>query len=119
MIRGLSASMIGAQMRKLMKQTCYIERVTSGNDGSGGIVETRTPLGSCACTLTQSRITDVMALREGRVATRYELTLRVPLDQEIAENDRVTVDGETYRAQNVVEDHQWPLYKRVTLERLK
>jgi len=119
MIRGWSVDYVEAKGLELMRQSCVLTRKIEGNDGSGGVSVTNTVIGSnVPCTLTNKRMVAPMANNSGRITSQYEMILHVSVDQEIAENDTAEIEGELYRVQNVVIDHQWPVYKRCVVERL-
>jgi len=119
MISNWQVNHVKAQSEKLMRQSCLIERATSSNAGDGSIKQEYTTIDAdVPCTLTNKRMIAPMDARSGRVASQYEYILHVSADQSIAENDRVTIEGERFRVQNVIKDHQWPVYKRCVVERL-
>lgn len=117
MIGDWAINYAASQGAMLMRQTCLLQRVVSANDGRGGISESYVTIGIIPCTLVNKKMPP-LELRSGRVASQYELMLYVSADQTIAENDRATIEGEVFRVQSVVVDHQWPIYKRCLVERL-
>lgn len=103
----------------IFDQTCKIERGTVTNDGQGGWSEAwGTVAGTVACRLgVQGGPGDI---REGANRREFSdvLILRVAYNQDIAQADRVTVNGDVYQVEELLDEHQWMMVKRAKVTKV-
>lgn len=114
-----------AEMRRqaeaLMHQTCTIERPTPTPDGLGGWSESTSTVADdvpCRLAVTGAGLRDTgLRASAGRVAGLAAYDLKVPHDTDLAGGDLVTVDGETFRVEELRGAHQWATVKRASLSK--
>jgi hypothetical protein len=114
-----------AEMRRqaeaLMRQTCTITRISPTPDGLGGWSESTSTVAEgvpCRLAVAGAGLRDTgLRVSAGRVAGLAAYDLKVPHDQDLAVSDLVTVNGETFRVEEVRAAHQWATVKRASLSK--
>lgn len=95
--------------------TCVIARLSEVSDGQGGMTQAWTAVGTADCRIvanTGNLQQFSMRLNE-RILGDYTLTLSV--DNDVREDDRVTVDAVTYRVIFADAVREWQTALRVQL----
>ena len=108
-----------ATAASIFDQTCKIERGTVTNDGQGGFSESwGTVAGTVACRV------GVMGgpgdIRDSASRREYSdvHVLRVAFNQDIEPADRVTISGDVWQVEEVLEEHQWMTVKRAKITKV-
>jgi len=99
-----------------MGQTCTITRPTPTPDGQGGWSESTSTVATgvaCRLAVTGSGLRDTgLRVSAERMVGLAAYDLKIPHDTDLAVGDLVTVDGETFRVEEVRAAHQWATVKR-------
>lgn len=100
-----------------LPSTCIVMGTAWVSDGMGGGTVTWNAVGTVACRLEAQSGDERVSGDRKTVFARYRLTM--PYDTEVTEQDKVQVDGVTYRVLFVDTGKSWPVVKRLDVERVE
>jgi len=99
MLSSLELAALRADLEETLPDTATIERPVFTADGYGGQTLSYTKVGTAACRLTPTRVTEEMIASGLRAITAWRVIL--PADTDVQAEDRLTVDSRTLRVVGV------------------
>jgi hypothetical protein len=123
-INAAQLAMMQSFVLKAFDQTCSIVRMTLTDDGYGGRIETPVsvpmlPTGTAYNCNTDAPSSAMLAIYADVLGTVKAMKVRVQSGQDIRQGDRITIAGDTWVVQIVLQPESYSTSQNVLVSELK